>query len=270
MILDIPLKIAVLIPSYMPSKYLERCLYALNRQSIGVSAFKVYFALNGPKAGFEEYCLSVLSKCSFQYEYVYLEEAGVSLARNKLIDMSTEKYIAFLDDDDMVSEHYLEQLLKSSVSGFLSVSNVLNFKDDLRCLSANYIGRSYEGSSEISCSLFKSRKFFNTPWGKLISREIIGPVRFDSKLCIGEDSLFMAQLSKRVRGVIKSDNSACYFVFQRSGSASRKKVPRGKEIRRISYLVLVYMGMLFRGYNIPFVLSRVLATLAHLKRVVYL
>jgi glycosyltransferase involved in cell wall biosynthesis len=260
-------KIAVIIPSYKPTWYLDRCLSSIEKQSLSKDKFKVYLALNGPKANYEGFVLSLLEKYSFAHYYIYIEDASVSNARNRLIDVSNEEYITFIDDDDVISESYLEQLLKHASADYISVSNVVSFTDSVDNLTEHYIGRSFTTIKDTETSLFKARKFFSSPWAKLIPRKIIGSARFDRKLKVGEDSLFMAELSKRVQGVRKADRSACYFVYQREGSASRKEVIRIDEIKRVSYLVAIYGLMLFKSGSFLFALSRIAASIMHLRKI---
>lgn len=261
------MKIAIILPSYKPSWYLDRCLFSLDSQSLSKDKFKVYLALNGPKGSYEVFVLNLMAKYSFMYEYIYIEEASVSNARNRLIDISNEEYITFIDDDDVISESYLEQLLHYVSADHISVSNVLNFTDSIDNVTENYIGKNFSTLKDTETSLFKARKFFSSPWAKLIPRKIIGPTRFDPKLKVGEDSLFMAELSKRVQGIRKTDSSACYYVYQREGSASRKKVVRMEEIKRVFYLVATYGTMLFKGGDFRFIFSRIAASMMHLRKI---
>src|SRR5690554_2104952 len=91
-------RVSVLMPTYKPGQYLERCLKSLDAQSLSKLDFKVYIALNGLRGEFESFILDVLRACSFEYEFFYLEQAGVSHARNFLIDNSDEEFIVFVDD----------------------------------------------------------------------------------------------------------------------------------------------------------------------------
>jgi glycosyltransferase involved in cell wall biosynthesis len=261
------MRVAVLLPSYKPGWYLERCLDSIDSQSLHKSKFKLYIALNGPKDEHEDFILNLLRKYTFDYEYLYLEKASVSGARNALIDTSIEEYIAFVDDDDVLSVKYLEKLLVHVSDEYVSISNVLNFSDSLDRLNESYIGKTFLSTKDGEQSLFKSRKFFSSPWAKLIHRKIIGSTRFDIRLKTGEDALFMANISKRVKGVRKADMTACYYVCQRDDSASRRKAVTSEELRRISYLVFVYSSMLFRGHNTFFILSRIIASIIHVKRI---
>lgn len=262
--------ISVLIPTYKPNDYIVACLQSIEAQTLDKFNFKVYIALNGPRVGFYEYIKNILGKFSFEYEVFYLPTAGVSRARNLLIENSTEDYIVFVDDDDLISENYLESLLLKSSEVTMAVSNSYNFEVDLTCLKNNYIGDCFGKLPEETHSKFKSRKYFSSPCAKLIHRNMIGDVRFDENLAIGEDSLFMAKISNRVKSVRKSDYSACYYVYERMGSATRRKVEKKKEIKRITYLLGKYIEMLFsKNYETPFVLSRVVATLIHGKKIIF-
>ena len=44
---------------------------------------------------------------------IYCEHKGVSFARNMGIEFAKGKYLTFIDDDDLVSPNYLEQLSKT-------------------------------------------------------------------------------------------------------------------------------------------------------------
>src|SRR5690606_31643500 len=109
-------KTSVLIPTHKPDWYIERCLNSIEEQTLNKSYFMVYITLNGVKEPYEELILGLLNKYSFEYAYFYIPEAGVSNARNFMIESSVEDYITFVDDDDMLSPDYLEQLLFNATS----------------------------------------------------------------------------------------------------------------------------------------------------------
>lgn len=260
-------KISVLIPTYKPGWYLQRCLQSIEDQTLSKDNFKVYIALNGSDKSFEKYLKEALKGFSFKCELFFLEQAGVSNARNFLIDSSIEDFVVFIDDDDVLSDNYLEELLKVSDATNIGIANVYNFSESIDNLKENYIGKSFEKLDKTTSSKYKSRKYFSSPWAKMIHRTIIGNVRFDTELAIGEDSLFMAKISHKVQGVKKTVAFACYYVYEREGSATRQKIDKKKELKRIVYLLKEYSKMLlsFR-YNTLFIMTRVAATLMHGRR----
>lgn len=261
-------KIAVVIPTFSPGKYFEECLKSLASQSICKNQYCIYIALNGAQFPYESFIKEYLLKLDINSKFFYLEEPGVSGARNFLIDQSTEDFICFIDDDDVVSPEYLDGLLKVSSATTVGISDVKSFVNDTKHLTKNYIGESYKKLQPIEHSLFKARKHFSSPWAKLVHRSIISSVRFDTRLKKGEDSFFMTQIAERVKAVAKTGESSCYYVRIRPNSASRKKVDPVIEIKRIGYLIRRYTSLIFSTkLSKGFILSRVLATIIHLKSI---
>lgn len=259
--------ISVLIPTYKPGSYLERCLNSINSQIISNNKFKVYIGLNGPKDKYENYIIKILEDCAFNYEYIYIVDAGVSNARNKLLEISKEPFVTFIDDDDLITDNYLSELLKVADDKTVAISNVYSFNSSVEELDSNYLTHAFKHLQEEEYSLFKARKYFSSPIGKLIHRSIIQNERFDNRLSIGEDSLFMARISKNLKSLRKSHPTAAYLINERVGSTTRKKVNRISELRRLVYLISKYTALIFEGYNIIFVFSRIAATFKHLKRI---
>lgn len=261
-------KLAILIPSYKPKEYFKKCLLSLEKQSLNKNIFSVYIALNGPKDFYESYILTILESMSFKHSYIYIDEAGVSNARNKLIEASTEEYIVFIDDDDCISENYLENLLKVSRKRIMGISNIYNFEKDIKEMKENYISKSFDNLNNIETSAYKTRKYFSSPVAKMIHRSMIQDIRFDVKVSKGEDSLFMAMISKNVLGIRKTSGDTCYYVYERIGSATRKKTKISSEIKTIFYLTGQYLKLLFnKDYKKFFILTRIVATLLKLLKI---
>lgn len=255
-------KIAVLIPTYKPKSYILRCFDSLNRQTIDRNKYCVYVALNGPCEEYAEYLECILKSMRFKYKLIFLELADVSNARNTLMEFANEDYIVFVDDDDCLSEDYLQSLLDVSLPGYISVANVHKFYEGSASTEKNYIGRCFDRLPEVEKNKFKSRQYFSSPWAKLIHKDMVGDVKFEVGLKRGEDALFMAKISRNVLGVVKANPCACYYVCHRDGSASRGSVGFWIEIRRQIYLCSEYGKLLFMGgYDRVFILSRLFATI---------
>lgn len=76
----------------------------------------------------------------------------------------------------------------------------------------------------------------------------------------------MAELAYRVKGTRKTDSSACYYVYERPDSATRKKINRWSEFKRLNYLLYKYTSMLFGKDDNVFISARIVATIIHYKR----
>ena len=260
-------KVAVLIPTFRPGNYLESCFFSLEKQTLSKELFCVYIALNGPQDPFEDSIFEFLSKMHINYNYVYINEAGVSNARNKLLDISNEEFIVFLDDDDQLSENYLKELLNITSKKEMGISNTYDFENSLDKIKTNFIGMTFDNLKDGECSKYKIRKYFSSPCAKMIHRSMVRDVRFDTNLANGEDSLFMATISNNISAIKKTSSDTCYFVYERAESASRKKLKKHVELKRVYYLLKKYSILFFTpGYDKIFILTRIFATVRSLSR----
>lgn len=265
-------QVAIIIPTYKPGDYLNKCLDSVEKQTLKKSDYCVYIGLNGPKDDYERLVKACLEKFTFNYKYFYLSNSGVSFARNELIENSTQDYLVFLDDDDQISPNYLENLLSITTSTTMGIANVVNFTRDRKNQFENYIGKSFSELAPKGKSLFQYRKYFSSPWGKMLHRNMIKQTRFDTHLSLGEDGLFMASLSKNIESFEKSSSDTIYYVNVRenSSSRSRSRINKKNEFKRVVYLTSRYLRLLFiSGFNKLFISTRVIATLINFKKLFY-
>lgn len=262
------MEISVIIPSYKPSNYLQNCLFSLHSQSFSVSQFEIILVLNGVKKPYydeiEKFCTD---KEIVNIKVIYVPEANVSLARNKGIELARGDYITFIDDDDWVSENYLENLLQNAKRDAIVVSNVLSYNEDNHSYGKDYLGNAFANLKDESYSIFKYRKFMSSSCCKLIPKTIIKANRFNEGLRLGEDSLFMFQISPDIRNIVLASNDCIYYRRVRSNSVSqRKKNKRYHTEQRlfaIKCYLITYMKSIFR-YQFLFFISRLIATIRHL------
>ena len=220
------IQISVIIPTYAPKDYLWECLDSLNSQTLPKSEYEVILALNGDRDPYEQEISHRLGGYSFASQLLYSAPSGVSGARNLGLDNARGRYICFVDDDDWLSEGYLEGLLRESSKEGIVVSNVTATDEDTpqeidrHFLSLAY--KNYQPTKETS--LYANRSFFSTVWGKLIPMACIGSQRFDTHIVRGEDSIFMFAISWRIKHVKAARHDCAYHVRVRHGSAGRRSI----------------------------------------------
>ncbi|ENV62439.1 glycosyltransferase family 2 protein [Acinetobacter junii] len=251
--------IDIIIPTYKPTAFLEECLNSLQKQTLSFDKFKVTVVLNGDKEPYYSNIQNTLSGFEFNSSLLYTEEKGVSNARNLGVEKTSNTYIVFLDDDDLLTENYLEQLLLVVEPSCIVVSNVLGFKESKENPIKDYL--SFEKSFQ-SNDLVKYRRYLSNSCCKLISRELIRDAKFDSNLFKGEDALFMFTLSPRVLKIISTAPNVIYFRRIRPYSASRTKYSIFKELeiglqQQCRYTAL-YMKNINK-YSFALYISRILA-----------
>lgn len=253
--------IAVLIPTFKPQDYFKACISSLDNQTLSKDKYKVYICLNGERTPYEFFIFDILSSISFKYEFIYTEQYGVSNARNNLLGFSNEDYIVFLDDDDVISSNYLEELSRVTDEEAMGISNIFNFEKGVSQKKPNYIGITFDRIADCERSKLKTRKYFSSPCAKMLHRKMIGRHRFDPNVTKGEDSLFMAKISSKVNFVRKTQADACYLVNERNGSVTRRKSSIKLEVKTLNYLFVLYVKMLFHpDYEKIFIFTRLLAT----------
>lgn len=259
------MQISVIIPSYKPEDYLWDCLDSLRCQTFAKSKFEIIIVLNGDK---EPYMTRITQYiCNNLYEYnvklFYAERSGVSNARNIALDCATGEYICFIDDDDYISPTFLENLLTVADRDTISLSNTIAFNDSVPDRPIAYhvsdaFNQMY-GKDNLKIHS-KIRTYFSGPCMKLIHRDIIGDRRFDVKLTIGEDSVFMFQISDRIKNIMLALPSAVYYRRFRENSALTAKKTSSELLRQSLKCMSSYTKAFFTGgYNIIFYITRMLA-----------
>lgn len=104
-------KISVIIPTYKPKEYLWDCLESLERQTLPPNEFEIIIVLNGCNEPYYSQIKKHIESTSLNINFIHTLLGGVSNARNLGLDAANGDYISFIDDDDYVSESFLEYLL---------------------------------------------------------------------------------------------------------------------------------------------------------------
>lgn len=263
-------KISVIIPSYKPDDYIWDCLNSIYNQTFDKSLFEVILILNGcnePWRGHIENWIkghAALNCILFQ-----TDQGGVSNARNIGLDHAKGEYITFIDDDDYVSPKYLEELYAVSSPSCIALTDSVYFNDISGLMDYNNLHhKEYQRlKGSINSSLYQVRRFFNGPWMKLVHRDIIGKRRFDLRFANGEDSLFMALISDRVKSCQLCQEDAVYFRRIRINSATFRKrsfISRScNGFKAIGQYLKYWIKKPLR-YNLPFMASRIAAQFKNL------
>lgn len=249
--------ISVIIPTYKPQPYFWVCLDSVCKQSIDYGAYEVIVVLNGEKSPYEEEITNYINRHpEVSIRYFYSDMPSVSNARNIALDNAAGEYIAFIDDDDFVSENYLEELFKHASKDTVPVCRPVSFVDGTNEYMDYNITKDYDKySKNIKVPFYKPIRFFNGPVYKLVSKEIIRNRRFDIRFKNGEDSLFMFLISDGIKYVEFANSDVIYYRRIRNGSATQKKKPFGYNFWNYSKLIWVQTKIYFKyfpKYNFVF------------------
>lgn len=254
------MEISVIIPTLNPGEYLFDCLKSLDNQNLDKNLFEVVIVLNGNREPYFKIISGFLSNIGLNARLYYSETNGVSNARNFALDKVKADYVAFIDDDDIVSTTYLKGMLTLADKESIVVSNSRTFRKDYFQADRDYINSAYEsckGGKKIS--ILKGRKFFSNSCGKLIPVSVINKTRFDKKLILGEDSVFMVEISRNINYVSIASADVIYYTRIREGSATRSRISLKNHFFITIYEIGRYISFCkwsVRKNNILFIVSR--------------
>jgi glycosyltransferase involved in cell wall biosynthesis len=257
--------ISVIIPTYKPGDYIYECLLSVKNQTFSKELFEILIILNGDKepyyADINDFVKNELAE--YHVQLIYFADKGVSNARNIGIEKSSGKYLAFIDDDDIISEKYLQGMYTVVRENIMPLSYIKAFKNDISDTFDYFITRAYERNINNELSILNVRSFFSSPYCKLVNRHDIGDSRFDIRFKTGEDALFMFSISNNIKKIKFSGKDSVYYRRIREGSLTTGKENRYTVkdcLMRIIAYTTIFLEKPFE-YNFLFFITRILASL---------
>lgn len=214
--------VSIIVPVYGTEAYLPECINSLCNQSH--SNIEIILVDDQSPDRCPEIC-DFYANQDNRIKVIHQKNKGVSGARNAGLDLSTGEYIVFVDSDDELCPHAVEQLLQDAVLW------------DADIVSATY--KNVDGSGNIirdnedgKCEVFRDdvpmllslqgKRNTESVWAKLFRREFIKDIRFVEGKNINEDGFFMFECFVRYP-VLVQHNISIYKYFIRQSSCSRQK-----------------------------------------------
>lgn len=259
------MKISVIIPTYKPKFYLWECLDSLVNQTFPKTDFELILVLNGCCEPYKSE-ISHFIDCKMvgmNVNFIQTNQGGVSNARNIALDNVRGEYVTFIDDDDLISPSYLEELYEKVSFDTISLCYPYAFNDgNLQKQQPFNITDVYDScvsNQKIKISS-KVRKYFSGPWMKLIPMSFIHNRRYDIRFKNGEDTLFMFLISDRIRKISFTSRKAVYYRRNRVGSAVNVRRTSSEIIKSNVKQIITYWKYYLSNpfeYNLSFFVSRI-------------
>lgn len=180
--------VSVIIPVYNTEATLQQCVDSILAQTY--QDYEILLVDDGSTDGSGKLCDEYSAKHPC-IKTIHQQNAGVSAARNKGIENAEGDWIAFVDADDYLLDNFFEPLESYTANLILTDSQLLHqgklcqYWTDV--LTANY----FHSISEVGCFVSAHMDVLRSPWGKFYRKDIIGNLRFDQTLRIGEDAHFV-------------------------------------------------------------------------------
>lgn len=158
------IEISLIIPVYNAEKYLKQCLDSVVNQTIQ-ERIEVILVNDGSTDDSGKIMLEYEAKYPNLIRNVFQKNGGASSARNAALDIAQGEYLVFMDSDDFIGPHYLEELYYKAVEtkADMVLCDYTRVTADgefyKRCV-ANHIERGIRIPSYISCNRIVHRNLF--------------------------------------------------------------------------------------------------------------
>ncbi|MDR0220684.1 MAG: glycosyltransferase, partial [Lachnospiraceae bacterium] len=209
-------KISIIVPVHNGQDYLAACVGSINNQENVECAWEIIVVDSGSTDHTKEVCQK-LQKKHDNIKVIAREDLGVSQSRNIAIAEATGDYLMFCDADDRLQPGmlaHLYQMAKETGSDIVGCGFFI--WTDEREYARGSLDRSendpvtFSGAEYISVGILTDD---TRCWGKLYRRSCVGDSRFAEDLTIGEDMLFLLEVTQKAEKVTVSKRQG-YAYFQ--------------------------------------------------------
>jgi glycosyltransferase involved in cell wall biosynthesis len=206
------INISIIIPVYNAGKYLQDTLESVKQQSF--TNWECICINDGSTDRSSDVIRSFVDNDN-RFKLVEQKNSGVSVSRNVGLDAATGKYVAFLDQDDLMPHTALESLfvLAEEYNKNLIRGRRLNIPDDyelnaLKNIKINTKHRIISSLTILKLKMLPRRWMY--VWLCLFNRNFLSDIRFYEPLKSGaEDNIFMFDVFNKIQSFVQSDNIVC-------------------------------------------------------------
>ena len=216
-------EISVIVPVYNVEKYLNKCVESILRQTF--RDFELILVDDGSPDHSGEMCDAWAAKDP-RVRVIHKPNGGLSDARNRGLELSSGKYLCFVDSDDYIAEDMLESLhhLAEKYSVKLVCCNFLQVGEDGTVITPALPVRSglYTQDGFWKQSFLPGSKiFYNVTWNKLYDRSLFDRVRFPVGL-INEDAYVLYDIVSQCSRIAVSAKPEYYYLIRENSIMRRQ------------------------------------------------
>lgn len=206
--------LSIIIPVYNSEKYLDMCLKSLINQKT-----KYKYQIICVNDGSTDNSLEILKSYKEKFNDFYIinqKNGGISVARNTGIKVSSGKYLGFIDNDDWVTEDYIEKLLDRAyrTNADIVKCNHINFSIDLN----EAVGTVRHDDASIKKFGLEIMEFKGYVWGGVIKKNLFDKIRFPEGYWY-EDIMMRFTLMRIANGFEFIDENLYYYALHKTNAS---------------------------------------------------
>ena len=200
--------VSIIVPVYNATQYIDRCINSILKQTY--IHWELILVDDGSKDSSFDICKEWASKDSRIYAY-HKDNSGVSDTRNYAIKMSKGNYLTFIDVDDWVNMHFLEDLMEYKSFDWVIEGHEF-WPSRAKSIYKDGIIDIKGSKEQLDICLFNHPSGWSTLFNANIIRQ--NNIQFNTKLRSREDHLFNLQYFEHCN-TIKILNKQDYNVQER-------------------------------------------------------
>ena len=207
-------KISVIVPIYKIEGYVEKCIDSIISQTYG--NLEIILVNDGSPDNCGKICDDYAKKDP-RIKVIHKENGGLSDARNAGLDMSTGKFISFVDGDDYLEVDFIETLYNLIKEHDADVSMV-TFNDVRNGEVTPYLAgdepelKMFDSLEALKCLLI-DRDITSHVWNKFYKAELFEGVRFPYGK-VFEDVRVMPQIFKKIKRLVYFNVPKINYVYR--------------------------------------------------------
>lgn len=222
--------ISIIVPIYNVEKYLKKCVDSLINQTY--KNIEIILVNDGSPDNSALICEEYAKKDK-RIVYILQKNKGLSGARNTGIVNSKGKYLIFVDSDDYVDIHFVEDLYRALLekNADISVCDYQEFEEGTepsKTYNEEYYIETYTGKEKYKNLYNNLRTAMTVAWNKLYKREIFEEIKYCEGLYHEDEEIICKILDKA--SVVAYIDSKNYFYLQRAGSITGNYNLKRKDI----------------------------------------
>lgn len=219
--------ISVIVPVHNGQDYLEKCIESIENQTY--DNLEIFIINDGSTDDTGLVCVKLTRKYD-NIRVITMEDEGVSAARNAGLDAAKGVFVTFVDADDRLRPKTLEALFEGMMETAADICGCQFFQWQREEQWEEFLEQKYHKQS---AKTYRAAAYLKEEllsgnsrcWSKLYRRSVIGKLRFQIGLSIGEDMLFLMGLLPYVRAVAEIPYPGYGYYQNPKGAMNRPFTP---------------------------------------------
>ena len=216
------IKISVILPVFNVEKYLNKCIDSILNQTF--KYFELIIINDGSTDNSGTICNNYF-KSDSRIKVINQENLGLSVARNKGIDLAKGKYITFIDSDDYIDSKYFEILytIIEKNNADIVMCNKIDFKENesKEELNIKNYNEKIISKEEAYKEMLIGKKIYIYAWAKLYKTSILRKNKF-SVGKIYEDLYIINDLIEAAKKIVMTNYNGYYYLKRKNSITNEK------------------------------------------------